>query len=210
MTENITVEELTKLMEYGTLHGRVENWVLQTSRGNSQQLKIYTPESYRTNSINTCLRKRMRAIFSFAMSQYNPKTDPEFTAFIRSLYLSTIYLFPIGTIEIKAKYLSISFFSIYEIKEKDSGTVIYYGFLSPRDFITFEESESREFTLQCYRNELLIHEIDIKIVDATFNIDFYYNNLFNLVQLIPVILNPPNGMVYASNEIIVSGNLQEL
>ena len=210
MTENITVEELTKLMEYGTLHGRIENWVLQTSRGNSQQIKIYTPESYQKNSINTCLRTRMRAIFSFVMSQYNPKIDPQFTTFIRQLYLSTIYLFPIGEIEFKAKYLNISFESIYEIKEKDTGSVIYYGFLSPRDVITFEEPESREFTLQSYRNELLIHEIDIKFVSESYNIDFYYKNLFNLVSFIPVFSTPKEGSVYAASQIAISGNLEEL
>ena len=210
MTENITVEELTKLMEYGTLHGRVENWVLQTSKGNSQQLKIYSEESYRHNSVNTCLRARMRAIFKFAMSQYHPKTDPEFSSYIRQLYLSTIYLFPIGTFDLKTKYLNISFSSIYEIREKESQEILFSGFLSPRDVITFEETESREYTLQCYRNENLIHELDIKIIDESFNIIFFYANLFNLIQLIPLISQPADGMVYASDEVTVSGNLEEL
>ncbi|NQV17196.1 MAG: hypothetical protein HQ534_01440 [Armatimonadetes bacterium] len=210
MPSEITVEELTKLMEYGTLHGRVENWVLQTSFKNSQQLKIYSEESYRTNSINTCLRTRMRAIFSFAISHYNPKTDPEFISFIRELYLSTIYLFPIGSIEFKAKYLNITFSAIYVIVEKDSGITIFTGALSPRDFITFEETDPRDLTLQCFRNSTLIHEIDIKIIDESFNVSLFYNNLFNLVQLIPLILNPKNGMVYATDEVAISGCLEEL
>jgi len=185
MSNEITVEQLTKLMEYGTLHGRIENWVLQTSKGNSQQLKIYSEESYRHNSENTCLRARMRAIFSFAMSQYHPNVNPEFSSFIRQLYLSTIYLFPIGTI-------------------------LFTGQLSPRDVITFEELEPRDFTLQCFRNSILIHEVDLKIIDETFNTNFFYQNLFNLIQLIPVISTPAIGMVYASTQIPISGYLEEL
>jgi len=210
MSNEVTVEQLTKLMEYGTLHGRVENWVLQTSKGNSQQLKIYSEESYRHNSVNTYLRSRMRAIFKFAMSQYHPKTDPEFSSYIRQLYLSTIYLFPIGTFDLKTKYLNISFSSIYEIREKESQVILFSGFLSPRDVITFEETESREYTLQCYRNENLIHELDIKIIDESFNIIFFYANLFNLIQLIPLISQPADGMVYASDEVTLSGYLEEL
>ena len=210
MSNEITVEQLTKLMEYGTLHGRIENWVLQTSKGNSQQLKIYSEESYRHNSENTCLRARMRAIFSFAMSQYHPNVNPEFSSFIRQLYLSTIYLFPIGTFDFKTKYLNISFSSIYEIKEKDSGTILFTGQLSPRDVITFEELEPRDFTLQCFRNSILIHEVDLKIIDETFNTNFFYQNLFNLIQLIPVISTPAIGMVYASTQIPISGYLEEL
>ena len=210
MPGEITIEELTKLMEYGTLHGRGENWVLQTSKGNSQQLKIYSEESYRHNSVNTYLRSRMRAIFKFAMSQYHPKTDPEFSSYIRQLYLSTIYLFPIGTFDLKTKYLNISFSSIYEIREKESQVILFSGFLSPRDVITFEETESREYTLQCYRNENLIHELDIKIIDESFNVIFFYANLFNLIQLIPLISQPADGMVYASDEVTLSGYLEEL
>jgi len=111
---------------------------------------------------------------------------------------------------LKRNNLNISFSSIYENQRKRISGNSFSGFLSPRDVITFEETESREYTLQCYRNENLIHELDIMIIDDTFNIIFFYANLFNLIQLIPLISQPAYGMVYASDEVTVSGNLEEL
>ena len=180
MPDQVTIDDINKIMDLATLHGRIENWVFQTSYKGSQQIKIVTSESYLHNNINTALRIRARSIMSYAMKLHNPSVDDDFSGTIKNLYLNTIYLFYIPTITIKAKYLNITKIGSYTILRSDSPYPIYSGIISPDQSFSFDETQEKEFTLYCYQNGVIIHSIDIKTVNETFDINIFYNDLFNL------------------------------
>ncbi|MFA5499306.1 MAG: hypothetical protein WC327_07170 [Candidatus Cloacimonadia bacterium] len=72
--------------KYGTKVGQKGGYVFQMSHG-TQQIKEYNPESYKTNSENTPLRKRARLIMQEAM-QHPQEGRKEL---IRELYRNTPY-----------------------------------------------------------------------------------------------------------------------
>lgn len=188
----ITIEDINKLMEFSTLHGKIDGWVLQTSHG-SQQIKVYSDINYSNNAINTALRIRSRKILQYLMTHYNPQTTPNFKEIIINLYYSTIYLLPVGTIKLKAKYFRIFYTDTYLIQYQDSsfdssfddsfgGKLIYNGILHPSSIISYEENEELESNLQCFQNNKLKSSINVKTVNELFDITNYYNILFGLPQ----------------------------
>jgi len=209
MPEQITIDDINKILDLATLHGRIENWVFQTSTKGSQQIKIVTSESYQHNNINTALRTRARRIMSYAMRNHNPANDSDFSDFIKDLYLNTIYLFYTPTITIKAKYLNITEKKSYSIFRSDFPDPIYTGIMSPSQSFTFKETQEKNFSLTCFQNGEVLHSIDIKTVNEMYDISKFYNKLFNLENYwIPQLLIP-DGYVILTNTLQLSGDFIE-
>ena len=188
----VTIEDLNKLMEFNTLHGTIHDWLLQISHG-TQQIKVYSDINFSNNSINTALRIRSRKILQYLMTLYNPQTTSNFKEIIRYFYYSTIYVLPLGTIKLKAKYFRITYTDPYLIKYQDSSfdssfdnsfseRIIYDGILSPSSIIFYTENEELVSNLQCFQNNRLKSNINIKTVNELFDIAYYYNTLFGLPQ----------------------------
>lgn len=209
MADEITIEDINKILDLATLHGRMENWVFQTSKSGSQQIKIVTSESYLHNLLNTALRIRARRIMSYAMKLYNPALDSNFSNSIKELYLNTIYLFFISTVKVKAKYLKITTRGYYVIYRSDQPDPIYSGYIDPDQSISFEVPTASEFALTCYQNDEFLHSIDIKVVDEMFDITKFYNKLFGLENYFIPEFFLPDGFVIISNTLFISGTLIE-
>lgn len=176
----VQIEDLNRILEFGTLHGKIEGWVLQTSYKGGQQIKVYTTESYKNNAINTALRIRARKLMQYVYKTHNPQTSPDFRAYIKGTYLNTIYLYRAGTIRIKAKYLNIAVTDWYEIKKRGSLTWLYQGTLAQDQYFDFEDAELHQYWIDCYRNSNLFSSIEIKTVNDAYDIAAYYDTLFGL------------------------------
>jgi len=209
MPDPIILDDINKILDLATLHGRIENWVFQTSNNGSQQIKIVTSESYLHNNINTALRTRARRIMSYAMRNHNPANDTNFADTIKELYLNTIYLFYTPTISIKAKYLNITAKESYSIFRSDFPEPIYSGIISPDQSFTFQEIQEKDFSLICFQNGEVLHSIDIKTVNEMYDITKFYNKLFNLINYYVPDLFIPDGFVIITNTLSLSGNLIE-
>ena len=209
MPDQITLDDINKILDLATLHGRIENWVFQTSTKGSQQIKIVTSESYLHNSINTALRTRTRRIMSYSMRNHNPANDTNYSEFIKDLYLNTIYLFYTPTISIKAKYLNITKKDSYTIFRSDSPEPIYTGIISPDQSFTFQETQEKVFSLICFQDGEVLHSIDIKTVNEMYDITKFYNKLFNLINYYIPDLFVPDGFVIITNTLDLSGNFIE-
>lgn len=207
MPDPITIDDINKILDMATLHGRIENWVFQTSSQGSQQIKIVTADSYTHNNINTALRTRARRIMSYAMRNHNPATDLNFSAYIKNLYLNTIYLFFTPEVTIKAKYLNITQKDSYSIFRSDFPEPIYTGIISPSQSFTIQESQETDFSLICYQNGEVLHSIDIKTVNQMYDITKHYNKLFNLENYYIPDIFIPDGFVIITNTLQITGEL---
>ena len=178
MPENVTLEDLNYIMEFGTLHGKVDNFVCQTTHMGTQQIKIVSDDTYKENAVNTALRIRARSIFSFAMSSWNPQTDHDFRDKIRNLYDQTIYLFSVGQVVLKAQYFNIRLSDHYVFKNRTTSAVIFSGYVSPNQSLNFTESAVDQYFIDCYRNDVIFFSIELKTVPAEFDISNYFKELF--------------------------------
>lgn len=209
MPDPINIDEINKILDLATLHGRIENWVFQTSTKGSQQIKIVTSDSYTHNNINTALRVRARRIMSYSMRNHNPSNDIDFSDYIKDLYLNTIYLFYTPDITIKAKYLNITKKNSYTIYRSDFPEPIFTGIISPTQSFTFQELQETDFSLTCYQNGEVLHSIDIKTVNEMYDIIKFYNKLFNLENYWVPDLLFPDGYVIITNTLQLSGEFIE-
>jgi len=205
MADKITLEDLLPVLEFSTLHGRIENWVFQTSIGNSQQIKIITSETYTPNTVSTDLRIRARAIMSYCMGHFNPAIDSIYSDFIKDVYLDTIYVFKIPNALIKTRYLNILKQDTYIIYRSDQVDPIYKGILNPNQSFMIEIPNETDLVLTCYKDTVLIHSINLKMVSDTFNIERFFDELFNLVNSMVPEFDYPDGMVFVTEAIIFAG-----
>ena len=179
MPDPVTIDDLNVLMEFGTLHGKIENYVCQTSNSGSQQIKIYSDDTYKNNAVNTALRIRVREIFAHAMSTWNPQIHDDFRERLESFYMTTIYLFFVGTIQLKARYFQITQSYTYKFLYRSSSDLIYEGPLSPDQYLEFTENDILQDHIDCYRDNQLFNSIEIKTVSIDFDIRQYYKDLFS-------------------------------
>ena len=205
MPQKIKIEDLLPVLEFSTLHGRIENWVFQTSNGNSQQIKIIRPNTYQANQVSTSLRIRARAIMSYCMGHFNPAVDPIYSDFIKDVYLDTIYVFPIPNALIKTRYLNIKAQGMYTIFRSDEVDPIYNGILKPDQTFLVEVPNESDLVLSCYKDTLLVHSITLKMVAANFDIAQFFNELFELVNYTVPEFDYPDGMVFVTEAIIFAG-----
>jgi hypothetical protein len=180
MPENVTIEDLNYIMEFGTLHGRIDNFICQTSFGGSQQIKIYTSDTYKENAVNTALRIRARAIFSYTMKSWNPQVDDNFRDKLRSIYEDTIYLFYLGQIILKAQYFKIFAPASYTFINRTTQEIIYDGSFGPDQCMIFNEDTETQYCIDCYLGSNKFSSVEIKTVSELFDIKSYYYNLFGL------------------------------
>ena len=180
MSPDVSIDDLNLILELGTLHGKVEDFVCQTSNKGSQQIKIYSEEVYAKNSVNTALRIRARTIFSYVMQNWNPQTDHNFREKIKETYLETIYLFFAGTIELKAQYFLILQPATYKFVNRTTELIIYQGVIHPDQVMSYEETDKTQYWIDCYLSDQLFSSLQIRTVNNDFNIQEYYNNLFGL------------------------------
>ncbi|MCK5849027.1 MAG: hypothetical protein KAH01_07530 [Caldisericia bacterium] len=205
MADKITLADISNIFELSTLHGRIENWVFQTSVGNSQQIKIIKPYTYTPNAVSTSLRIRARAIMRYCMGHFNPAVDPAFSDFIKDVYLDTIYVFQVPNALIKTRYMNIKFQDTYTIFRSDQVDPIYQGILNSNQSFTVEVPDEADLILTCYKDTVLIHSINLKMVDANFKIDRFFEELFELVNFIIPQFDYPDGMVFVTDAIIFAG-----
>lgn len=178
MPTNVNLEDLNYIMEFGTLHGRIENFVCQTTNGGTQQIKVITSTTYKENAVNTALRIRARSIFSYCMSSWNPQVDDNFRDKLRSIYDETIYLFFTGQVILKAQYFKITLNDFYVFKNRSTEEIIYSGYVAPDQALLFTENTETKYFIDCYLNETLKSSLELKTVPAGFNISDFYKNLF--------------------------------
>ena len=205
MPDKIQIEDIIPVLELATLHGRVENWVFQTSLGNSQQIKIIKPNTYSPNQVSTDLRIRARAIMRYCMGHFNPAVDSIYSDFIKDVYLDTIYVFQIPNAFIKTRYLNIIDQDSYTIYRSDQVDPIYQGILNPNQSFIVEVPDTSILTLTCFKGSVLIHSITIKMVYANFKIDRFFEELFELVNFNIPEFDYPDGMVFVTEAIIFAG-----
>lgn len=180
MPEQVTIEDLNYIIEFGTLHGRIDNFICQTSNKGSQQIKVYTTETYKENSVNTALRIRGRAIFSYTMKSWNPQIDDNFRDKLKSIYDDTIYLFFQGQIVLKSQYFKINCPATYSFYNRKTSEIIYDGYLGPDQAMIFTEESIDQYHIDCYLGSTLYSSVEIKTVSELFDIKAYYYNLFEL------------------------------
>ena len=178
MSPEVTIQDLNYILEFGTLHGKVDNFVCQTSRLGTQQIKIITDLTYKENATNTALRIRARSIFSYAMSSWNPQTHDNFRSLVKELYDQTIYLFFTGTITLKAQYFQIYVNKFYTFVNRTTEEIIYSGFFAPNQFMEFIENSETQYFIDCYYSSEVVSSLEIKVVSPEFNISQYYKDLF--------------------------------
>ena len=205
MPEKILIEDLLPVLEFATLHGRVENWVFQTSIGNSQQIKIITRDTYAPNRVSTDLRIRARAIMRYCMRHFNPAVDSIYSDFIKDVYLDTIYVFQIPNAYIKTRYLNIKKQDTYTIYRSDEVDPIYQGILNPKQSFIVEVPDASNLILTCYKGTVLIHSINLKMVDENFDIVRFFDDMFELVNYMVPEFDYPDGMVFVTEAIIFAG-----
>ena len=205
MAEKIRIEDLLPVLEFATLHGRVENWVFQTSVGNSQQIKIIRPHTYTPNIVSTDLRIRARTITRYCMGHFNPAVDSIYSDFIKDVYLDTIYVFQIPNAFIKTRYLNIIDQDTYTIYRSDQVDPIYQGILNPNQSFIIEVPDVSDIVVTCYKDTLLIHSIYLKMVDDKFDIEVFFEELFELVNFMIPEFDYPDGMVFVTEAIIFAG-----
>jgi len=205
MSDKITLDELLPVLEFATLHGRIENWVFQTSNGNSQQIKIIKPYTYTPNTVSTALRIRARAIMRYCMRHFNPASDSFYSNFIKDVYLDTIYVFEIPNAFIKTRYLNIKKQGTYSIFRSDEVDPIYQGILNPDQSFVINVPDESIITLSCYQDTELIHSINLKMVNEHFKIDRFFDDMFELVNYTIPEFDYPDGMVFVTDAIIFAG-----
>lgn len=179
MSGIVTVEDLNYILEFGTLHGKIDNLICQTSCSGSQQIKIYSSETYQKNGVNTALRIRARSIFSYVMKSWNPQIDTNFREKLSEIYLNTVYLFYTGTVALKAQYFEILQPATYTFINRSSEMIIFDGVLRPNQIFYYTETEETQYWLDCYLNSQLFNSLEIKIVNSEFDIKNFYENLFS-------------------------------
>lgn len=205
MGDKIKIEDILPVLEFATLHGRIENWVFQTSIGNSQQIKIIKPYTYTPNRVSTDLRIRARAIMRYCMGHFNPSIDSHYSAFIKDVYLDTIYVFQIPNAFIKTRYLNIIDQDTYTIYRSDQVDPIYQGILNPNQSFLIEVPDESDIVVTCYKDTALIHSINLKMVDDKFNIERFFEEMFELVNFMVPEFDYPDGMVFVTEAIIFAG-----
>ncbi|RLC50846.1 MAG: hypothetical protein DRH79_07015 [Candidatus Cloacimonadota bacterium] len=205
MPAKLKIEDINPIMEFATLHGRIENWVFQTSVGGSQQIKIVKKHTYDHNEVATALRIRARAVMRYAMRHFNPSVDTCYSDFIKAVYLDTIYLFIVPEVFIKTQYLNITHQATYTIYRSDQTEPIYKGILDPRQSFILTIPDTGDLSITCYKDTALIHSINIRMVSESYDIERFFDDMFELVNYMVPVFDYPEGMVFVSEAIIFAG-----
>ena len=171
------LDQLQMISEVSTLHGKFDNYLLQSSHG-TQQFKDYDPSYWIQNQINTSLRARVRVIFKYIMLTSNPRSDPEFSNKLSQEFIACPYVFPYGIILLKANMFNIKYCFTGSIYCSTTGEEIFTGELSPEWSASYENSSEALLTFICHKSlqpftQIFVHFLNPPIDYKNWYLDHY-------------------------------------